>query len=224
MSQFLKESRSYRQLGTSENNEEDALSNLQKFKVSASQANSIPMSARARSSSRSPFRNVSQEQYDIVNDETYGSPEKLEESIHETDYLRHEKQKSKTFRQSNYNSNVSKKSQKGSQKKNKGRTKSSNCKGAVESQVKNKKKEKVQQLDTFVWGSNKYGQLGHTQNEKFNINSYIRDPVLSAMTVIKQIKMVACGRAHTLIMSGDGELFTFGDNSLGQLGIKPDEL
>ena len=109
----------------------------------ASQANSIPMSARARSSSRSPFRNVSQEQYDIVNDETYGSPEKNEESIHETDQLRHE-QKSKGNYLSNYNSNVSKKkSQKGSQKKSKGRNKSSNCKGAVESQVKNKKKEKV---------------------------------------------------------------------------------
>ena len=66
-----------------------------------------------------------------------------------------------------------------------------------------------------MWGSNKSGQLGHTQNEKFNINSYIRDPVLAAMSTIKQIKYVACGRAHTLIVSADRELFTFGDNSLG---------
>ena len=80
------------------------------------------------------------------------------------------------------------------------------------------------QLDTFVWGSNKSGQLGHTQNEKFNINSYIRDPVLAAMSIIKQIKLVACGRAHTLIVSIDNELYSFGDNSLGQLGVKPDDL
>ena len=66
-----------------------------------------------------------------------------------------------------------------------------------------------------MWGSNKSGQLGHTQNEKFNINSYIRDPVLAAMSTIKQIRYVACGRAHTLIVSTDRELFTFGDNSLG---------
>ena len=66
----MKESRSYCALKTTENNEEETKSAMQKYKAPDSQPNSIPMSARGRSSSRSPFRNVSQEQYDIVNDET----------------------------------------------------------------------------------------------------------------------------------------------------------
>ena len=192
---------------------------------SHSLANSIPISSRGRSSTRSPFRNVSQEQYDIVNDVTCGS-DKEEKHNPEVEQKRPEKQKNKDLRLENYNSNASKKkkTQTASQKKGRAANKSSNRKTATEVSVKSKKKEKIPQLDTFVWGSNKSGQLGHTQNEKHNINSYIRDPVLAEMTTIKQIRMVACGRAHTLIVSSENELFTFGDNSLGQLGIKPDKL
>ena len=36
---------------------------------------------------------------------------------------------------------------------------------------------------------------------------------------LQQIKSVACGRAHSLIVSEKGLVFAMGDNSMGQLGI-----
>ena len=108
MSQFLKESRSYCALKTTENNEEETKSNMQRYQAPNSQSNSIPMSARGRSSSRSPFRNVSQEQYDIVNDETNES-EKNDRPIQEIRTERHEPQKRKNCGLDNYSSTASRK-------------------------------------------------------------------------------------------------------------------
>ena len=105
----MKESRSYCALKTDEENKEETKTNMHQHKLSShSLANSIPISSRGRSSTRSPFRNVSQEQYDIVNDVTCGS-DKDEKPIPEAEQKRPEQKRQKDFRLENYNSNASKK-------------------------------------------------------------------------------------------------------------------
>ena len=65
----------------------------------------------------------------------------------------------------------------------------------------------------FTFGSNEYGQLGlgHYEN--------VLRP--SCVKCIKpdRVKLVACGKAHTIIATESGRLFAFGSNTEGQLGI-----
>ena len=41
---------------------------------------------------------------------------------------------------------------------------------------------------------------------------------------VRQLKLVACGRAHTLMVSENGILYSMGDNSYGQLGVSQKDL
>jgi len=64
----------------------------------------------------------------------------------------------------------------------------------------------------YAFGDNDYGQLGlgHTGG---NINM----PTLVNLDF--KVKMVACGGYHTMIISDDGNLYAFGRNNYGQLGL-----
>ena len=67
----------------------------------------------------------------------------------------------------------------------------------------------------FVWGSNENGQLALTADEM----PLVQDPIAIKLRQISKIRSVACGAAHTLIVSELGLLFAMGDNSFGQLGL-----
>ena len=47
----------------------------------------------------------------------------------------------------------------------------------------------------------------------------VQDPAAVRLPQLNCIKSVACGRAHTLLLSGSSQVFAMGDNSLGQLGV-----
>jgi len=66
--------------------------------------------------------------------------------------------------------------------------------------------------DVFGWGYNGNGQLGLGNN--VNQPNPCRVSGLQGAFITK----VACGYAHTLAMSDDGELYSWGANSYGQLG------
>ena len=66
----------------------------------------------------------------------------------------------------------------------------------------------------FTFGNNKYGQLGIGIDK--DILEHTHEPQKVNLPPIKQ---VSCGYKHTICISDIGELFSFGGNDSGQLGI-----
>ncbi len=66
----------------------------------------------------------------------------------------------------------------------------------------------------FVWGANAKGQLGN------NSTTDLSTPVALAPSAFggKAVKFIAAGMTHSLAVASDGQVFTWGDNSSGQLG------
>ncbi|KZC13149.1 putative E3 ubiquitin-protein ligase HERC4 [Dufourea novaeangliae] len=69
----------------------------------------------------------------------------------------------------------------------------------------------------FSWGSNAEGQLG--LNSKTVMECMPRMVKVLGTSVIVQI---ACGTKHTLALTNDGELYSWGSNNEGQLGLGSD--
>jgi len=70
----------------------------------------------------------------------------------------------------------------------------------------------------YAWGSNRFGQLGYNNSNSVGKDDrFIPRKVeeLKRMFVVK----VASGLRHSVALSEEGKVFTFGDNSSGQLGI-----
>jgi len=73
----------------------------------------------------------------------------------------------------------------------------------------------TQNGNVFSWGKNEFGQLAighqHTKHECFPVKiNIINNPV---------IQKIACGPYHGLFLSSDCDLYAFGANYCGQLGI-----
>ena len=66
----------------------------------------------------------------------------------------------------------------------------------------------------YCWGSNEYGQLGI----KVIHNSKLFKPVLVEDLNNIIIEQISCGSLHTLVLSNDGMVYGWGDNSQGQIG------
>jgi alpha-tubulin suppressor-like RCC1 family protein len=66
-----------------------------------------------------------------------------------------------------------------------------------------------------VWtmGQGNNGELGHgtTQNRKFF-------KMIETPRIFTKIRKIACGNSHTAFLDAQGQIWTFGDNILGQLG------
>jgi X-linked retinitis pigmentosa GTPase regulator len=69
----------------------------------------------------------------------------------------------------------------------------------------------------YTFGSNDWGQLGHGHNKTCNKPSFVK--ALKHETV----KLVACGRSHTVVATESGCLYSFGAGSEGQLGLNSTE-
>lgn len=65
----------------------------------------------------------------------------------------------------------------------------------------------------FTWGWGVHGQLGHGNTHHENI------PIVVTSLLGNNIRSIAAGHAHTLALSVDGEIYAFGCNIFGQLGI-----
>lgn len=67
----------------------------------------------------------------------------------------------------------------------------------------------------FVWGSNSSGQCG-LENDS---SAIYPAPKLVKSLATKQVVQIACGQFHSLALTNSGELYTFGSNIHGQLGL-----
>jgi E3 ubiquitin-protein ligase HERC4 len=67
----------------------------------------------------------------------------------------------------------------------------------------------------FSWGSNNFGQCGH-ENESSSVYPV---PKLVKSLATKQIIQISCGQFHSLALTNSGEIYGFGSNIHGQLGL-----
>ncbi|KAM9669003.1 X-linked retinitis pigmentosa GTPase regulator isoform 4-T4 [Dama dama] len=65
----------------------------------------------------------------------------------------------------------------------------------------------------FMFGSNNWGQLG--LGSKATVNK----PTCVKAFKPEKVKFVACGRNHTLVLTGGGKVYATGGNNEGQLGL-----
>lgn len=76
--------------------------------------------------------------------------------------------------------------------------------------------------EVFSWGASACGQLGVDHNEQMQTDSegypYQPKPIQVKLLNNIKIKDVACGDAHTLALSFDGLVFSWGGAGCGQLG------
>lgn len=66
----------------------------------------------------------------------------------------------------------------------------------------------------FSWGSNTIGQLGHDSD----FNSYTTPRMIKTIAT-KHVIQIASGQYHSLALTNSGELFSWGANMYGQLGL-----
>ena len=69
----------------------------------------------------------------------------------------------------------------------------------------------------YSWGSGKRGALGHSET-----NDSCGEP--TQVQGISNAVRVACGTDHTLVLDANGKLWSFGENTYGQLGLRTDSL
>ncbi|KAM7357848.1 HECT and RLD domain containing E3 ubiquitin ligase 4 isoform 2-T4 [Cochliomyia hominivorax] len=68
----------------------------------------------------------------------------------------------------------------------------------------------------FTWGHNDYGQLGITNGQ-----DVVVQPKIVRNLVSKHVVQIACGNNHSLALTNCGELYSWGSNIYGQLGVSP---
>jgi len=65
----------------------------------------------------------------------------------------------------------------------------------------------------YGWGSNMHGQLG------YNLREYRNTPIQIQQTEMQNATWIVCGSSHRVVGIESGNLFGFGKNSNGQLGL-----
>jgi alpha-tubulin suppressor-like RCC1 family protein len=73
----------------------------------------------------------------------------------------------------------------------------------------------------FSFGSDRFGQLGHGNNDS---NRWISQPKRIELLKKETVIGIAAGDHHSLCYTDDGKVFAWGSNKNGQLGISPSEL
>ncbi|XP_024028287.1 ultraviolet-B receptor UVR8 isoform X2 [Morus notabilis] len=67
----------------------------------------------------------------------------------------------------------------------------------------------------YAFGGNQFGQLGTGADQAETLPRLLDSPCLEG----KNAKMVSCGARHSAIVTEDGQLFSWGWNKYGQLGL-----
>ena len=71
----------------------------------------------------------------------------------------------------------------------------------------------------YSWGSNIHGELGVDENDQnFDEIEIMRTPILIKNLENIKIKIISCGEVHSLALSENGDIYSWGDCSYGQLG------
>ena len=65
----------------------------------------------------------------------------------------------------------------------------------------------------FTWGSNHYGQLGHSPRLLFISQATLLPEISSVISV-------ACGNTHSVFLDKNGKVYTSGSNFFGELGVE----
>jgi alpha-tubulin suppressor-like RCC1 family protein len=78
----------------------------------------------------------------------------------------------------------------------------------------------------WTWGSNATKQLGIQDTPTVVAASRLAVPVFDAVngTVLTNVRAVAAGGSHTLVLKNDGTVWAWGSNANGQLGKDPKDL
>lgn len=66
--------------------------------------------------------------------------------------------------------------------------------------------------NVYSWGSNDYGQLGLGQNERFKSSP-------EKLRLLHDIVQLSCGDFHVLALNKNGEVYSWGQGTDGQLGL-----
>lgn len=78
--------------------------------------------------------------------------------------------------------------------------------------------------DLYCWGSPDCGQLGIDLSFEFDSFLPVPRPVLiNVVGKSRQIKHISCGKHHTIAITKDGEVYSWGDNRCAQLGVGVNE-
>ncbi len=64
----------------------------------------------------------------------------------------------------------------------------------------------------YAWGKNDHGQLGLGDRTDRNLPAQVRS------LRSQDVRRVTCGQDHTVCLTGDGGVFSFGAGGYGQLG------
>ena len=71
----------------------------------------------------------------------------------------------------------------------------------------------------YAWGSNFHGELGIDENDENNNDiEMMKTPILLKSLESIKIKIISCGEVHSLALSENGDIYSWGDCSYGQLG------
>lgn len=66
--------------------------------------------------------------------------------------------------------------------------------------------------DLYTWGNGSTGMLGHGENAEENV------PKVVEALQSKDVKKVVCGTTHTVVLTNEGEVFSWGSGYGGKLG------
>ncbi|KAI8468357.1 MAG: regulator of chromosome condensation 1/beta-lactamase-inhibitor protein II [Monoraphidium minutum] len=72
--------------------------------------------------------------------------------------------------------------------------------------------------DILSWGSNEYGQLGHGDHA-LQASDVCSRPMPVKVLHDVMVTQVVCGRFHTVCVTAQSQVFAWGHNSAGQLGL-----
>jgi len=72
--------------------------------------------------------------------------------------------------------------------------------------------------DTYVWGQNYHGQCGKNPDTHSHTDSLCSQARVGGKLEIAIPRRAACGQYHTVVLTAEGSVFTFGDGLSGQLG------
>ncbi|KAG7033821.1 Ultraviolet-B receptor UVR8 [Cucurbita argyrosperma subsp. argyrosperma] len=67
----------------------------------------------------------------------------------------------------------------------------------------------------YVFGGNQFGQLGTGADQGETVPRLLDAPILGS----KRAKRISCGARHNAVLTDDGQLFSWGWNKYGQLGL-----
>ena len=71
----------------------------------------------------------------------------------------------------------------------------------------------------WTWGNNDHGQLGFGDRQKRNSATRLSDEAFVHLKIL----MAACGENHTLAVTEEGVVFSWGQGALGRLGHGDEE-